>query len=793
MLKNYLIIAIRNIVRNKTYSFINIAGLAVGMAAFILIMLFVQQELSYDRFHIQKERIYGLSTVREAGEGAITSYAISAPLLPSLIREFPEIASFIRVDRLGKVSVTYQDQTFFEDQIILADSSFFQVFTFPLIQGNPNVVLSEKYSVVITEKIAAKYFGDEDPIGKYLTITRFGWWGNEKLDLLVTGVAKDAPYNTHLPFTLVAPFPLVNDNLGGKDFLANWGSINYEGYVLMKPDVSLDDFQRKSTIYYQQIHEDDRWSVVLQPITNIHLTRELKSNIFILTAIGLIIIAMAGINFINLSIAQSTIRLKEAGMRKVIGATRTQIMSQFFGESIVLSLLVLPAAIVLTEILLPLCNSLFNLHLNFYFFQQWQTLLGIVAMALIVGAISGAYPAWYISSKSPTSALKPSSMLNISGSRFRNILVVIQFSAAIALLAMTMIMHAQFNSIRLRDMGFSGENIINIRTYGEDPQWQLNVLKPELLKIPSISSISVNLFMIQAWNQYIQWEGMEGDERMSMRWSPADEDFLSTFQVELIAGRNFLSGDQEDAYLLNESAVNALGWELGTAVGKQFRVMDGGRLGKVVGIVRDFHFLSLHYPVIPLAFRMWPTPASQIETGRGVLSLKVQPDSIQQAISSIRSTMSDVSPLVPFEYYFIEEYINRMYSEEEQQRQVVSYSSGVSILIACLGLFGLAAFTASRRTKEIGIRKVVGASVTQVVTLLSKEFLILVLIANLIAWPIAWYAMSRWLENFAYRIDLGLGTFILAGLLTLVIALATVSYQAVKAATANPVDALRYE
>ncbi len=532
-------------------------ALAVGMAAFILILLFVGNELSYDRFHENAERIYRLLRVSEIHGKSDTGYHHPAPLLPYLTQEFPEIASFIRVERLGKTSVTYQDQSFLEDQFLLADSAFFQVFSFPLVQGNPDAVLNDKYSVVITENMAVKYFRKEDPIGKILTVMTYGFMGDTRLDLVVTGVAKDVPYNTHFPFTLIAPFPLVNDIAGGYDYLSNWRAFNFEGYVLMQPDVSLDEFQQKSMIFYQQLRPGDDRSLALQPLAEIHLTSDLKLNIFILTAIGIIIIVLACINFINLTVAQSTSRLKEIGMRKAIGATRFQVMSQLFGESIVLSFIALPLAVVLMEIFLPKCNSLFNLHLDYQYMRQWQTSLSIVAMAFLVGTISGAYPAWYISAKQPANILRPSLASGTARSPLRNILVVFQFSAAIALLAMTIVMQSQLNFVQLKSLGFNKENIINIRLYGEDLQRQWNVLKTELLTNPNILSISGNQFMTERWNQTIQWEGMKDDEEMMMRWFLADEEFLPTFQVELLAGRNFLKGSSADlggAYILNESA-----------------------------------------------------------------------------------------------------------------------------------------------------------------------------------------------------------------------------------------------
>ena len=788
MLKNYLTIALRNILRHKTYSFINITGLAVGMAAFILILLFVGHELSYDRFHVKAERIYRLLRVSEIRGKSDTGYHLPAPLLPYLAQEFPEVVSFVRVERLGKTSVTYQEQSFVEDQFILADPAFFQVFTFPLVRGNPDAVLNDKYSVVITENTAVKYFGKEDPLGKTLTL-------DNRLDLIVTGVAQDVPHNTDIPFTLVAPFPLVNDLAGGYDYLSSWGAFNFPAYVFTQPQISLAEFEQKSGPFCRQFRPNDSpdyqplKSLALQPLTAIHLTSDLKLYILIFTAIGVIILGLACINFMNLAVAQSASRSKEVGMRKAVGATRFQVMAQFFGEAIVLSLVTLPLAIVMVEIFLPMYNSLFNLHLDIQYIRQWPLSLGMVGIALLVGIISGAYPAWYISAKQPANILRPSLALGTARSPLRNILVVFQFSAAIILLTMTMVIHSQLNFIQQKNLGFNKEHIINVTLYDTGLRQQWNVLKTELLTNPDILSVSGNHFMTSEWNNSIQWEGMRDDEQMQMRFFLADADFLPTFQAQLLSGRNFRKdspADQGKAYLLNESAVEALGWERESSVGKQFRVlMAGNELGSVVGIVKDFHFQSLRDLLKPLAIEMG--------TSFNVLSIKVRPDDIQQTIDFIRNTMSDISPQAPFEYYFVEDDIGQMYTLEEQLGQIFRYFSGLSILIACLGLFGLSAFTTERRTKEIGIRKALGASVPQIVGMLSREFLVLVLVASVIAWPVAWYAMSRWLQDFAYRISLGIGTFVLAGTLALVIALATVSYQAIKAALANPVDALRYE
>jgi putative ABC transport system permease protein len=787
MLKNYLKNTLSSIGKHRMFSLLNVLGLSVGMACFIVILLYVQNEISYDRFHKNKNRIYRILRVSQIEGKTDTSYHVPGPLASSLAQEFPEIVGYSRLERLGKITVTHEGNSFVEDQFILADPAFFQMFTFPLVLGDPDHALNDKFAVVITEQAATRYFGDENPVGKILTL-------DNRIDLKVTGIAEDVPHNTDFQFSLISPFPLIND-IAGYDYLSSWNAFNFESFVMTQQNFSLAEFEQKSLSFCKKYRPNDPpdyqhlKSLTLEPLPAIHLTANLKLYIYTFSAIAVIILVLACINYMNLAVVQSTSRIREVGIRKVIGATRLQIVTQFLGESIILSFLSLPIALLIVEFVLKMYNRLFSLHLNIQYIQNWSFSLGLLGIAFIVGIISGIYPAIITSIKQPVLSLRQSFHSGFARSTFGNILIVFQFSAAIILLMITIIIHIQLNFIQDKNLGFNKENIINVTMYDNDLRQQWKTFKTELLMNPNVLSVSGNDFLGMEWNNSIQWEGMAEDEQMQMRFFVADADFLPTFQIELLTGRNFRNNTSEDqgkAYLLNESAIKALGWEPASAIGKQFRVwMAGNELGSVVGVVKDFHFQSLRNLLKPLAIEMG--------TSFNVLSIKVKPENIQQTIRFIKNTARKISPHAPFEYYFVDSEIDQMYKLEMQLRQIFIHFSALSILIACLGLLGLTSFSIVNRTKEIGIRKVFGASVLRITALLSNEFTKWVILANIVAWPIAWYAMNKWLQNFAYRIEMRWWMFALAGGMALVIALLTVSWQAIRAATANPVESLRYE
>ncbi|ODS35246.1 MAG: hypothetical protein A7315_01990 [Candidatus Altiarchaeales archaeon WOR_SM1_79] len=592
MFKNYLKIAFRNIIKYKSYSALNVIGLSVGMACFILILSYVQNELSYDRFHEKRDQIYRLMRIEKIEGKTGENNGMPAPLAPALVNDFHEIISTVRITGGGWVPISHKDKSFVEKKFLMADPSFFEIFTFPLAQGNPQTPLPDKYSVVITEEIAKKYFGDENPIGKIITY-------DNKIDLKVSAVVKNVPQNTEFKFDLLIPFELINE-IQGYNYTQSWSAFNFAIYVLTQKDISLSVFANKSltickkyrpsdTLDYQLLH-----SLFLQPITKTHLDSNTKLYIYIFSIIAIIILLLACINFMNLAIAQSSARSKEVGMRKVIGANRSQLIKQFLGESLVLSMIALPLAIIIVEILRPLYNDLLNINVSVNYLKNWQFSMGLVGVALLTGIISGSYPAFYTSAIQPVKSLRDNLWSGSRSSVIRNILVIFQFSISIILIISTIIIHHQLQYIRNKDLGFNKDHIINIILYDRALRQNYESFKVELLKNPKIVSASGNYFMSGGGNNSIRWEGMnEGDEKM-MRFFSVDPDFLETFQIELKEGRNFRQGSQSDAkyaYLLNESAVKDLGWKSG--VGKQFEVqMYGSEMGNVVGVVKDFHFQS---------------------------------------------------------------------------------------------------------------------------------------------------------------------------------------------------------
>ncbi len=785
MFRNYFKIAFRTLLRHRAYSLINVMGLAVGMAIFILILSYVQNELSYDSFHENTEQLYRLMRVEKMEGRTSTSSYVPAPLAPALLNDFPEIIHAVRMTGTGWIPINYKDKSFVEKRIRLADSSFFEAFSFPLVKGNPKTALQDKYSVVITEEIAKKYFGDGDPIGKTLSYAN-------RIDLKVSAVAKNLPQNTVLGFDFLVPFELINE-LFMFNYLESWGAFNYQTYVMAREEIALSEFEEKSIEACQRYRPSETpdhqilYSLLLQPITKVHLGTDVMAFIYIFSVVAVLILILACVNFMNLAVAQSSAREKEVGMRKVIGANRFQLVKQFLGESVFLSLIALPFAICIVELLLPVYNKLLNLNLRMNYFQNWTFIFGLLAIAFLVGIISGSYPAFFASAMRPIHSLKSAFKSVPKRSILRSILVVSQFTVSIILIIGTIVMHNQLHFIRSKDLGFNKENIINVVLYDRNLRQNYESVKSELLRNPIILSASGNYLMSGGGNNTVQWEGMKEDDYMFMRYFTVDADFLDTFQIELLEGRNFQKGSLSEvkySYILNESAVKALGWKY--AVGKQFEIeMSGSEMGQVIGVVKDFHFQSLHRKIQPMVLKTSPA--------FGIISVKVAPDDIAGTLAFIRNKIKERAPSAPFEYYFLEEDIGEMYRSEQIMSRMITHFSFLAIFIACLGLLGLTSYSIIQRTREIGIRKVLGASTSTIVVLLTKQFTKWVLVANIIAWPVAYYAMNRLLQFYAYRISLGVWIFLLAAVLAFAIAVFTVSFQAMRAALANPADALRYE
>ena len=783
MIQNYLKTALRNLKRSKMFSLLNILGLAVGMGSSFLIFLFVQHELSYDKFHEKHNQIYRVTTEWHVEGEAQIGQTTPAPVAPALLNDFPEVKDAVRIKNQGAI-IRYQGESYVERKLLLVDPSFFNIFNFPLIEGEPETALSDLHSIILTERAAKKYFGSEEPLGKTLNI-------EERFDFKVTGIAKNPPSNSHIDFDFLVRFDFIN-SYAHFNYLGSWGAWNFYTYILLQEGYSPSEFESKTPSFlrtYRGDAENPRM-LHLSSLTNINLETHGKLKyIYLFSAIAFIILILACINFMNLSIARSSERIKEIGMRKVIGANKVQLIKQFLGESAVLAFLALPLALLLVYMILPSFNSLANTHLQSNYFQNWLFICSMFGITMLVGILSGSYPSLYLSSINPVQSLKGQLRSGAKSSLLRSLLVVFQFSVSIILIISALTVSHQLHFIHSKDLGFNKDFIVNIPIYENNLRQKSEVIKSELLQNPNISKASVSSFSPgRHYNQSVDWEGRNPDEDLMMAWYSVDYDFVDTFGIKIKEGRDFsrdFPSDVKSAYILNEAAARALGWEY--AAGKQFRVERAFTpMGQVVGVMNDFHFDSLHQSILPLALLLEPISGNQF-------SLKISSRNMKGTLSFIETKFKEFALNAPFNYRFLDEEIAEMYLEEDRLGILINSFSVLAVFIACLGLLGLSSLSVNRRTKEIGVRKVLGASVPDIFVLLVKDFTKLVFAANIIAWPIAFYAMSRWLQNFVYRINLEWWLFIISAAGALTIAIITISFHSIKAASGNPIDSLRYE
>jgi putative ABC transport system permease protein len=808
MLKNYLKVALRSLLRQKAYSFINIFGLDVGLACCILIFLFVQHEWSFDTFHQNAGKIFRViqDEKNAGGERTLSAYQ-PLPLAPALQEEFPAIIHAVRFITSGNVIVKHGEASFSEN-VLFADAPMFEMFTFPLLQGNPATALQNPNAIVLSEKMAQKYFNDVEPLGQRLALN----FGNQFEDFVVTGVAQNAPENSSIRFDFVLPYLKYP---AYESALKRWNSNRTSTFIQLADKHEAMALEKQFPPFVEkyfgaliqaaqndgQLSKDaDAFQLRLQALTDIHLNPNFANSIepvsnpvysYILAGIAVLVLLIACFNFMILAIGRSTSRAKEVGVRKVVGAGRTQLLRQFFGEALLLSFIALLLGIGMAELCLPEFNQLAGKSLAISYGGNWAFLLAMMALMLLTGLAAGSYPAIFLSHFQPAAVLKDK--INFGGgNRLTQALVVIQYALSIFLIAGTLVMMKQLDFLKSQKLGYNEENVVAIRTFtgwNNEGARRLEVFRNALAGRSEIKSVAGTIYSFtRGWSE----EGFnsEGVERSAYVYR-VDENYLATLDMELIAGRNFskeFPSDSSSAVIVNEALAKEFGWE--DPVGRKitgFRNVQGLEEPTVVGMVKNFHFLSLHNEIAPVILHVnsnWPI--------RYIL-VKIANVEVPQTLALLRDTWHRVSPNAPFEFYFLDEDVENQYRAEMRWGKIVGYASALAILIACLGLFGLATLTAAKRIKEIGIRKVLGASVAGLAGLLSKDFVKLVLLANLLAWPIAWYAMNKWLQNFAYRTDINWWVFALAGGLALFIALLTVSTQAIKAALANPVESLRYE
>ncbi len=804
MIKNYLKIALRNLLKFKAYSFINIFGLAIGIAACIMILLFINDELSYDRNNLKADQIYRVHTAARLA-GNESNLAVSpAPLGKTLVNDFPEVIQYVRLMPNRTMLIRYKDNVFNEANFYWADSTLFDVFTIPFIQGDPQTALAQPHTIVITQRLAKKYFGNEDPMDKIMNF-------EDGTPYTIKGVVKDCPHNVHFHYDIFAS--MASLGLGDTPF---WVANSFHTYIVLKKGVpgsqltaKLPAFVEKyagpqlrelfQTSYEEILKSGSRYEFHMQPLTDIHLTShldyELEPNsdikyIYIFSVIALFILLIACINFMNLSTARSMLRSKEVGIRKVLGSNKSQLIKQFLTESVLMTFIAVVIAIALVEIFLPSFNSLAGKELHTSYFSNYLALPALFVAVIAVGLIAGSYPAFFLSSFKPVTVLK-GKLNGAGGTWLRSGLVVFQFAISIVLFIGTFIVYGQLKYVQEKNLGFDRDHVLVItRAWALEKQSQ--TFKEELKKNSHIisASNSDNLPGRNFGQTVFRPEGTQSSQQYILSVMSTDYDFAETMKLQLTGGRYFSRDFAADTQVvvLNESAVKHMG--IKDPVGKRVilpgRTPDQNVFYKIIGVLKDFHFESLHQKIRPLAVVL-----DKGETA--FLPVRISAGDVSGSVGFIESEWKKFVPGKPFEYFFLDDDFNNLYESEQKTGEIFTVFSVLAIFIACLGLFGLAAFTAERRTKEIGIRKVLGASIPGIVVLLSREFTKWVLLANIIAWPLAYYFMNSWLQNFAYRIDMGWGIFLLSAVIALIIALFTVSFQAVKVAVANPVRALRSE
>ncbi len=798
MLKNYFKIAIRNLLKYKTYSFINIAGLAIGIAIVLLILLLVRDEISYDRYHENKDRIYRLITkVPGAAYEAIAK--VPGPWGVATHSEVPEVEKMTRFVFFNQTLVSRGDIRDYEDGGLFADSTVFEIFSFALLKGDPKTALTRPNAIVLTEGLARKYFGDAEPLGQSLLF-------DNETEYLVTGVMRNVPHYSHFTFSfLVSMASYTNPR---RD---HWQWKQYYTYLLLRDGASPQAVEAKIPPILQQHLEAEvaaSYTPMLQPLTDIHLHsnlfREMQPNsdvayIYIVSAIAFFIVLIACINFMNLTTARATKRAKEVGIRKATGAHQSLLVKQFLGESVFTSFMALLLALGLVEILLPAFNSLTGKQLSSETFLNPLYFGALAGMALIVGLLAGSYPAFVLSALKPAAVLKGTPLLSpltkggfrgLGQASLRKSLVVFQFAISACLMIATGVIYSQMEFIQNKKLGFNEEQLITIPIRDDAMRAKYETVKRELMQNPNVLRVSAsgNLPGGGDWGIPYQPEGFPPKQIPAMRVLAVDHDFVETLGMEVASGRTFSKEHLTDAsaYLINEEAAKQLAWT--DPLGKTIAMPTIERAaGPVVGVLKDFHFRSLHEKIGPILLFIPPPDWFT------VFSVRVKPENISETLKFLERKWTELDPVYPFTYQFFDEQFAQLHQAEQRMGKLLGYVSILTILIACLGLFGLASFSAEQRTKEIGVRKVLGASAASLVSLLSQDFCKLVLVANVVAWPISYFIMHRWLEDFAYRINISWEVFVLAGGLALVLALATVSTQAIKAALSNPVESLRYE
>ena len=818
MLKNYFISAYRSIMKNKFYSILNIFGPAIGITCAILILLYVQEELTFDKHYKNYNRIYRLESDFNISGKATLAALVPVPMAPTLKDEYPEIKEITRFAGFGLQDILFQykDLKFFEDKIYFADSTVFKVLDYEFILGSPDNALNEPHTIVITESFASKYFGKENPMGEVLTTSNFG-------NCRVTGVIKDVPANSHLRFDcLLSMATIVEltgvDRFNSRSAPAYW-NISVFGFIMLDDNARIEDLLGKFPAFYEKYMSslgkqiNATFKLKASRIDKVHFGSKLEFDlpvgnfnyIVIFLMVGIFMLLIASLNYMNMATARSTNRSKEVGLRKVIGAGKGTLIRQFISESMVLVIIALVIALIATIFILPSFNTLTDKALKIGNLFEPFTFVLIILVALFVGLISGSYPALYLSSFSPVDVLKSNVNPRQGKGLLRKGLVIFQFAISGTLIIGTIIVSGQQRFIRNKDLGLNKENVMIIPV--RDTAFinkKMQSFKNELLKLPDVKGVSSAILVppLMASKVVFQIEKDSSMVELATSFSVVDHEFIDVMQMKVLEGRNFersRTSDLTQAFVVNEAAVKAFGW--GTkALGKRikFGINPATRVaqrdGVVIGVVKDFHFTSIHNPIEPFIFVVSRNPNTYFY-------VRISSNNITATIENIKKVQQDLGNTLPFNYFFFADKLDEMYTAENKLNALFNVFSLMTIFIACLGLLGLTSYVTEQRTKETGLRKIMGARVDQVVWLLNKDFLILVLISNIISWPVAYYLMDRWIQGFAYHMNFGLSPFVMATVvpfivslfLTLIIALITISSLSFKAARVNPVNSLSRE
>jgi putative ABC transport system permease protein len=810
MFKNHFKTAWRNLMKYKFISFINLFGLTVGLTCCLLILTYILNELSYDKYNKNADQVYRVTRTFYNGNGVATLNlsTISPPFGYYLPTDFPEIIKMTRLLNNGTTPLRYKDKLINEKDVYFADENLSDVFTISMVEGDPKTALKEPFSVMLTEETAKKYFGNEDAINKVIR-------ANNQFDVKVTGVYKAFPANAHMHPNILVSFNTLKDSAvyGEQNLRTNWGNNSFFTYLLLPKNYNIENMKARFPAFldkhmqgeYGPNKPSQYTKLDLQKLTDIHLYShtdyEAEPNgditlVYFFSGIALFILLIACINYMNLSTARSALRAREIGIRKVVGASRKELIFQFLSESILLTWSAIIIACVLLYAMLPWLNKLSGQNLSVTGLMKWQILVPLFLSPFAIGIISGIYPALFMSSFQPVKTLKGLFKIQGSSISLRKVLVIFQFAISIFLIIITMTVFQQLRYVQKASLGYDKQHILTLSYYSQLND-QYESFRSTLLRNPNIKDAARSSRIPTGRLLDDMGASAPGSDSLvpvkeEIRFVAADYDFIPTYGIHMVAGRNFSRdyGTDTSNFIINEAAVKAVGWKSAQdAVGKNFKY--GSITGHIIGVMNDFHFESMHQEIRPMILIMPATSPGQ--SFYNSISIKIAGNNIPAALATIKDTWQKYLPELPYEYTFLDENFEKLYAAEEKQETIYTVFACISIFIACLGLFGLSAFAISQRVKEIGVRKVLGANVSGIVALLSKEFLLLVIFAAPFAFVVAWYAMHKWLQGFAYRINIQWWVFLIAAIAALLIALATVSVQAIKAALANPVKSLRSE